>query len=158
MDVWNISRYFKIIAYTTISREITDSILLIHCWESLVWATARPLKDDHSTELHLNIVGRVAQSLYRLTTGWTVRRSNPGGGEIFRICPDRPWGPPTSCAMGTGSFPGVKSSRGVTLTPHPILVPRSRKSRDIPPLPLWAVRPVYSLGAWTEMHVTFFCI
>jgi hypothetical protein len=24
--------------------------------------------------------------------------------------------------MGTGSFPGVKSGRGVTLTPHPLLV------------------------------------
>ena len=26
---------------------------------------------------------------------------------------------PTSCTMGTGSFPGVKYGRGVTLTPHP---------------------------------------
>jgi hypothetical protein len=26
---------------------------------------------------------------------------------------------PASCTMGTGSFPGVESSRGVTLTPHP---------------------------------------
>jgi len=26
---------------------------------------------------------------------------------------------PVSCAMGTGPFPGVKSGRGVTLTPHP---------------------------------------
>jgi len=25
--------------------------------------------------------------------------------------------------MGTRSFPGVKSSRGMTLTPHPFLVP-----------------------------------
>jgi len=25
--------------------------------------------------------------------------------------------------MGTGSFPGVKSGRGVTLTAHPLLVP-----------------------------------
>ena len=25
---------------------------------------------------------------------------------------------PVSCTMGTGSFPGVKSGRGVTLTPH----------------------------------------
>jgi len=25
--------------------------------------------------------------------------------------------------MGTGSFPAVKSGRGVTLTPHPLLVP-----------------------------------
>jgi len=27
--------------------------------------------------------------------------------------------------MGTGSFPGVKSGLGVTLTPHPLLVPWS---------------------------------
>ena len=30
---------------------------------------------------------------------------------------------PASCTMATGSFPGVKSSQGVTLTPHPLLVP-----------------------------------
>jgi hypothetical protein len=33
---------------------------------------------------------------------------------------------PASCTMGTGSFPGVKSGRGVTPTPHPLLVPRSK--------------------------------
>jgi len=27
--------------------------------------------------------------------------------------------------MGTGTFPRVKSGRGVTLTPHPFLVPWS---------------------------------
>jgi hypothetical protein len=31
-----------------------------------------------------------------------------------------------SCTMGTGSFPGVESGRGVTLTPHPLLVPKSK--------------------------------
>jgi hypothetical protein len=31
---------------------------------------------------------------------------------------------PASCTMGTGPFPGLKSGRGVTLTPHPLLVPR----------------------------------
>ena len=59
---------------------------------------------------------------------------------------------PVSCTMGSGSFPGVKSSRGVTLTPHPLLVPWSRKSRAIPLLPLWAVRPVQSLSACTRVH------
>jgi len=34
--------------------------------------------------------------------------------------------------MGTGSFPGVKSGRGVTLTPHPLLVPWSWKGRATP--------------------------
>jgi len=39
---------------------------------------------------------------------------------------------PASCTMDTGSLPGVKSGRGVTLIPHPLLVPWSRKIRAIP--------------------------
>jgi len=31
----------------------------------------------------------------RLATGWTVRGSNFGGGEIFRNCPERPWDSPS---------------------------------------------------------------
>ena len=38
---------------------------------------------------------------------------------------------PASCTMGTVSLPGVKSGRGVTLTPHCLLVLWSRKSRAI---------------------------
>jgi hypothetical protein len=52
---------------------------------------------------------------------------------------------PASCTMGTGS--SVKSSQGVTLTPHPLLVLWSWKGRAIPLLPLWAVWPVQSLSA-----------
>ena len=62
---------------------------------------------------------------------------------------------PASCSMGTGSFPGVKSGRGVTLIPHLLLVPWSRKSRAIPLLLLWAVRPVQSLSACTRVHFYF---
>ena len=66
-------------------------------------------------------------------------------------------GPHTaSCKMGTGSFPGVKSGQGVTLTPHPLLVPWSRKSSAIPLLPLRAVRPVPSLTACIWVHFTQF--
>jgi hypothetical protein len=44
---------------------------------------------------------------------------------------------PASCTMGTGVLsPGVKRGRGVTLTTHPHLEPRSRMSTSyIPPLP-----------------------
>jgi len=59
------------------------------------------------------------------------------------------------CTMGTGSFPGVKSGRCVTLTPHPLLVPWSWNGRAIHLLPLWAVRPVQSLSACTRVHLTF---
>ena len=31
-----------------------------------------------------------------------------------------------SFTVGTGSFPGVRCGRGVTLTPHPLLVSRSK--------------------------------
>jgi hypothetical protein len=38
---------------------------------------------------------------------------------------------PASCTMSTGGlFPGLKRGRGVTLTTHPHLVPRSRMSRS----------------------------
>jgi hypothetical protein len=47
---------------------------------------------------------------------------------------------PASCTMGTGGpFPGPKRGRGVTLTTHPHLVPRSGMSRGYtsspPPAP-----------------------
>ena len=62
---------------------------------------------------------------------------------------------PGSCTRGIGSFSGVKSGRGARLTPHPILMPLSRKSRAIPLLPLWAVWSVQSLSACTRVHFTF---
>ena len=40
----------------------------------------------------------------------------------------------------------------MTRTPHPLLVPWSRKGRAVPLLPLWAVRPVQSLSACTRVH------
>ena len=63
---------------------------------------------------------------------------------------------PASCTIGTGSFQVVKSGRGVTLTPHPLLVPWSRKSRALLLFPLWTVRPVQSLSACTRVHFTLY--
>jgi len=45
---------------------------------------------------------------------------------------------PSSCTMGTGSFPGVRCCRGVTLTPHPLLCIGLKQSRAIPLLSLRA--------------------
>jgi len=50
---------------------------------------------------------------------------------------------PASCTMGTGFFPGLKYGRGVLLTTHTLLVPRSWKSRAKPLPILWTTtRPV----------------
>ena len=66
-----------------------------------------------------NNVDRVVQSVQQLATGWTVRGSNPGGGEIFRICPDRPWGPPSLLYNVYRVFPGVKEQPGRDADPSP---------------------------------------
>ena len=52
----------------------------------------------------------ISQSVLRLATGWTVRGSNPGGGKIFRICPDQPWGPSSLPYNGYRVFPGSKAA------------------------------------------------
>ena len=79
----------------------------------------------------------------------------PVGARFSALVQTGPGAHPPSCTMGTGSFPEVKSGQGVTQTPHPVLVPWSWKSRAIPLLPLWAVRPVQSLSACTRAHFTF---
>ena len=91
----------------------------------------------------------------RLAMSWTVRGSNPGGGwDLSTPVHTSPGAHPAFCTTGTGSFPGVKCGRGVMLTPHPLLVPWSWKSRAIPLLTLWAVRPVQSLSDCTGVHFT----
>jgi hypothetical protein len=54
------------------------------------------------------------------------------GKGFFLLCPDRLWGPPSLLYNGYrgGPFSGAKRSRGVTLTIHSYLVPRSRMGRS----------------------------
>jgi len=47
-------------------------------------------------------------------------------GEISAPVQTGPEAHPASCTMGTGSFPGVRCCQGVTLTPHSLLVQRSK--------------------------------
>jgi len=93
-----------------------------------------------------------------ITTGYGLDGSgieSPwGGGDVQTYRPALGPTHPASCTMGTGSFPGVKRGRGVTLTPHTLLMPWSRKSRAIPLLLLWAVRTVQSLSACKRVHFT----
>jgi hypothetical protein len=67
-------------------------------------------------------VGRVAQSVQRLATGWTVRdrKKIPVGARFFAHVQTGPGTHPVSCTMGTGSFPGVKwPGRGADHPPPP---------------------------------------
>jgi hypothetical protein len=55
--------------------------------------------------------------------------------------------------MGTGSFLGVVSGQDLTLTDHPLLVPRSENSRAIPLLSLRAF--VACKKGETELNITY---
>ena len=84
------------------------------------------------------------------------KKKNPAGDEIF--LPSIPALGPTQSPVKwvPGLSPGVKCGRGVTLTPHPLLVPWSRKSIAIPLLPQWAVRPVPRLSACRRVYFTYY--
>jgi hypothetical protein len=93
----------------------------------------------------------VAQSVQCLTADWTAGVRSPTEDLSSALCVQTGSGAhPASCTVGTGgSFPrGAKRGRGVMLTTHPLLVPRSRKSRSCttchPNAPLWSVTgPLY---------------
>jgi len=69
--------------------------------------------------LPLQMWAAIAQSVQRLATGWTVRRSNPGGDEIFRTRSDRPWGPPSLLYNWYRVFPGDKAAGAWRWLPTP---------------------------------------
>ena len=100
----------------------------------------------------------LAGSSVGIATGCAGRSGNriPVGATFSAPVQTGPGAHPASCTVRTEYFPGLKGGRGLMLTPHPLLVLWSRKSRAIPLLPLWAVRPVQSLNACTRVHFTFY--
>jgi len=55
----------------------------------------------------------------------------------------------TALYSGYPVFPGCKERPGRGADPSPLIVPWSRKSIDMPLIPLWTVRPVQILSACT---------
>jgi hypothetical protein len=50
----------------------------------------------------------------------------PLGARFSAPVQSEPEAQPASCTMVKGYFPGLENGQGVTLTPHPLLVPRSK--------------------------------
>jgi hypothetical protein len=86
-----------------------------------------------------------AQSVQLLATGWTVRGSSPGGGEIFRTHP-------ASCTIGTATFPGLKRPRrGVYHPPH--LAPRLKKERSCTTTPPLGFRVLFYGKLYSSLYI-----
>jgi hypothetical protein len=64
--------------------------------------------------LNLRRMGRVAYSVQRLATGWTVWGSNLVGARFFAPIQTGPGAHPAYCTMGTGCFPGVENGTECT--------------------------------------------
>jgi hypothetical protein len=76
-------------------------------------------------------------------------------GESFSVpVQTGPGAHPASSTMGTGSFPRVESGRGVMLTPHPLLVPRTKQHRRV--IPLLSLRAFVACkkGKTNQTHIT----
>jgi hypothetical protein len=69
--------------------------------------------DDFTIPLRTRVMEIGRDSLAGTATElsrWTVRGSNPGGGEIFSTCPDRPWGLPSLMYNGYRVIPRSKAA------------------------------------------------
>ena len=125
-------RYFFIRRY----RKLATS----DCWASSclsvrhsAWNNSVPtreilLKSDknngHFTEdVCTFMISRGPGSSVGIATGYGLdgpeTESRWGGGEIFRTCPDRPWGPPSLLYNGYWVFPGGKERPGRDADPSP---------------------------------------
>ena len=114
-------------------------------------------------------VGPVAQSIYRLATGWAIRDRIPVGTRSSAR-PNRPWGPPSLLYNGYRVFPGGKVRPGRAADHSPpssaaVLEQQSYTSLYPPSGPHWACNGITlllhfifyntsSIKYWLRVYVT----
>ena len=69
--------------------------------------------------LHLILGAGIGQTVWWLATGWKVRASNSGGGEVFRTHPDHLWGPHSPLYNGYKVYCGSKAAGAWRWPPTP---------------------------------------
>jgi hypothetical protein len=138
---WGLSR-----SLWTLQLIISDNLHIRH-YKHLYTAHI-PSTKSHSRSVKIFI------RFFCLATGWTVRGSNPGGGEILRTRPDRPWGLPSLLYNGYRvSFPGVKRpGRGVDHPPSSSVRVKERVE------PLWAFMACYRVNSLLSVHTFWMAI
>ena len=91
--------------------------VIVRCLSTRHHQTASVIPTEEGIQkldIHIYRVGRDSSVGIVTCYGLDGQRSIPGGGEVFRTRPDRPWGPPSLLYNGYRVFPGVKRpGRGV---------------------------------------------
>jgi len=129
---WSTFKYFIILigsTYYILVHQLDNKVFQCH------WCTVQTWRTPHTVympTLRHTRAGK-AQSVSRLPTGWTIRGSNLGWGEVLHTRPDQPWGPPSLLWNGYRVLPWGKAAGAWRWPPH--LVPR--KSTAIPLLFFW---------------------
>jgi hypothetical protein len=95
----------------------------------------------HSGHCSTNVIQKTIVTQYYGLDDRAIGVRSPAGAKDFSFAPGcvqtGSGAHPASCTIGTGVLsPGVKRGRGVTLTTHPYLVPRSWMSRSYTSSPL----------------------
>ena len=101
-----------------ITGKILFFVLLMSCFWRCSLVIYRHCEHSSGHGTYELIVLYKVQYIRYPATGWAVRGTNPGGGEIFCTSPHRPWGPSSLLYNGYRAFPEVKrSGRGVDHLP-----------------------------------------
>jgi hypothetical protein len=89
-----------------------DSFVLVKTGEILYVAVSFSLRERMlavpTVLIRTGLLSRYSDWLWAGRSGYRI----PVGGEIFRACPDRPWGPPSLLYNGYWVFPGGKVRPG----------------------------------------------
>ena len=101
--------------------------------------------------IYIYIWAGIAQSVQRLATGWTVRVSNSGEGEIFRSRPDRPWGFPSRLCNGYQVFPGGNAT-GAWRRPPTLSNAKVKERVELLYLNS-PYGPSWTLSGWTYIYI-----
>jgi len=115
---------------------LPTEVYILRVWTSHRHMNTESMLKINTSNFLMNGPGSSVGIATELWAGWSGIESQ--WGRDFPPIQTSPGAHPASCKMGTGYFSGVKCGRGMLLTTHPPLVPRSWKSRAIPLPTLWA--------------------